>query len=189
MNSLIKPIRSPNLLGWILFSNRCGGNPGTKVNSWRHTWTMRNTGVAPTNPILSSLSFSLFDGPLVSPSQFEFHSLFAFELWAHWLSFTGRSPWARRWFCSQPTEEEPSKLADGLPPRAKPLVCQTAIPRCKPQPLALSLNSTLGTADGLVCNSSFVWNQPIDFTLRTVGGSWNAQPLWLKPALFPWPSS
>lgn len=135
--------------------------------------------LAPTNPILSSLSFSLFDRPLVSPSQFEFHSLFAFELWAHWLSFTGRSPWARRRFCLQPTEEEPSKLADGLSPGARPLVCQTAIPRCKPQPLALSLNSTLGTADGLVCNSSFVWNQPMDFTLRTVRGSWNAQPLWL----------
>ena len=59
-------------------------------------------------------------------------------------------------------------------PGAKPLAFQNAISRFlsgKPQPLILFPDSTLGTDEGLVCNSPFAWNPSPDSMLGTVGGS------------------
>ena len=62
-----------------------------------------------------------------------------------------------------------------LLPTAQPLTFQTTIPRIgKIQPLALSLDSTLDTADSLVCSSLFVWNPSPGFMLGGAADSWSS---------------
>ena len=59
-------------------------------------------------------------------------------------------------------------------PGAKPLAFQTAIFRFlsgKSQPLILFPDSTLGTDEGLVCNSTFSWNSSPNSMLGIVGVS------------------
>lgn len=47
-------------------------------------------------------------------------------------------------------------------------------PGGKCQPLPLPLDSMLGTADGLICHSLFIWNRSPDSTLGMDGGSCNS---------------
>lgn len=70
-------------------------------------------------------------------------------------------------------------------PGAEPLAFQTTIFRFssgKPQPLILFPDSTLGTDEGLVCNSTFAWNSSPNSVLGTVGGSCSS-PLCLESIL------
>ena len=48
----------------------------------------------------------------------------------------------------------------------------------KPRFLVLSLDATLGTRNGLICNSPRVWNYSPDSMLGTAGGSCNCLLVW-----------
>lgn len=112
MNHFIKPL-DLHIYLVEFFLNRFHDSVGTKMNFWRHSGTMRNTGVAPTNLILSSLSSSLFLRAVgKSLSLFQFCSLCvqAPDL-TKWLSITGQVSLSRQIVI----------------PRAKPLVFKTAI--------------------------------------------------------------
>lgn len=105
--------------------------------------------MVPVKPILSSLSFLTF-----LRAADELRSLLCSSSQFMGLPLQGGRALSGRWLC---LEQAPS-LSDNSPGG-------------KLQPSALPLDSMLGTAASLVCNSPFVWNQPLVSMLSTAGGS------------------
>lgn len=103
-------------------------------------------------------------------------ALFVKSSWSNWLSFIGqvRSSWQialPRAHLSWQFTLKPNWAGRQGCPRAKPLAFQNTISQVENPILVVSLDSTLETADSLVCNSLFVWNPSPDSMLGNATGS------------------
>ena len=190
MNHLIKPTRSSNLFGWLLFFQQISWQRWDPKRTSDSIQEQQETQVwCPATRFEFTLS-RCFQGLWVTSSQFELDFSFAFKI-SHLTDFPlqGRSAWAGREFCREPNWAcrrfclehywagrefcpEPVELADDYAQSQVPRLTDCNSSGGKPQPLSLSLDSTMGIADSLVCSSPIVWNPSPDSTLGTAGSSY-----------------